>query len=1408
MLNKRSSIAGKMPKVFELEYGELAINYAEGKEFLSVLNSASAVTTFDNTTSYPKGDNGEGGTQINYDAVALKGAETAETSLVSGFHSAALGHELQTSNQGEVAVGQFNETDEGVLFSVGKGTDAANRANALTVKSDGTTSVDSLYINNGDDVTLVINGDEINLSDYIESVQVEIDDELSSSSTHPVQNKVIYEALDEIKGVIVDDELVTARALNDLNDRIDSIHVDIDIDSELSSSSTNPVENQAITKVIADNERAIAAALTGLDGRVSENAQNIANTYNKSQVDNMIDGVRVTVDNVLSTASTNPVQNAVITQALNSIEVGVDISQEAGNLIEEKSDGIYASNAGILQNAADIAELSGNVIDNEYVVSSALNDLKLDLDEQAALIDALEGSNHTHNNKNVLDSITAIDSTLSTASTNPVQNAAIASALNSKADASDLSDYLHKTGDTVGSIEVTTTGSTGTGGGGFKISTAQGQDKGFTVAVKTGSSEYAYTNIISASTDNNGNAIVTLGNSTGFNDNNRIELNGKVRNFVAGSGNKRVVEAEVGTTESSDSQEYAMVFDGDIAKAEYNTTSRKWDITDKFVTEGQFGSDFSIDATTGIISVTGGTTPVSEATTAGTGVVRIASSTADTGATYVVPSMDLLSTSYIKKGGDSTTGAYQFNGEFLIGSLENHNVRVSAVTTPSLTVFGATSFVFGHQYVDVVGGGTRVQGETMVIYANRYDAQEEPDTYVYGGLYKSKTRDQYGHLAMNAEDTVSYVTEEDYASTTKAGVIKVGSGLAIDSNGFLTASGGGGTTPYSPGDGISIANNTISVNPAGTGLTTNFVGKTQYATTAQTGVVKIGTGLSVANDGTISVTGAGQTYTNGEGLNLSNNTFSVKLHSDTVGSDTTTKGLGFENGELVPRIGSGLTYSSNIGGNEDNKIIVNLGDHLAYSSDYTKIDVKLSAIATSSTMTNAFASKSAFDTHTGDTNAHVTTAQTSAWDAKVGATDYATISKAGIVKVGTGLAVDSTGTISVTGGGGGGVTVDSTLSTSSTNPVQNAVITTELDNKADASALDNYLPITGGSVGKFELTVTGTAWNQNGVEITTPQQKPFVLYTDPSQAIYTISAYTDSNDVKHIGLNGAIEFKDPSYVTSDLNFGAPSSRYAKIGAQNGGDTKFFINGDIAKATYNDTTKTWSNEDKFITESKIGTGLSVGNDGTISVTGGGVTVDSALSTGSTNPVQNKVITAALDGYLPKTGSSATAFTMSTNDFVIKDGNNEDKIFLSGATQTGSNAYNLSIGTASKPITLVHIKGTLSADTISASTLYTENGTVSTSDRSLKDNIESICECDSEKLFNVDLKSFTMKDDKEGRKRYGVIAQDLEEAGLNELVYTNEESKLKAVDYTGLLILKVSQLEKEIEKLKKKLDKLDK
>lgn len=91
---------------------------------------------------------------------------------------------------------------------------------------------------------------------------------------------------------------------------------------------------------------------------------------------------------------------------------------------------------------------------------------------------------------------------------------------------------------------------------------------------------------------------------------------------------------------------------------------------------------------------------------------------------------------------------------------------------------------------------------------------------------------------------------------------------------------------------------------------------------------------------------------------------------------------------------------------------------------------------------------------------------------------------------------------------------------------------------------------------------------------------------------------------------------------------------------------------------------------------------------------------------------------------------------------------------------------------------------------------------TSDERLKENINPITD-DVEKIKKVELKEFNLKSDKNKTKSYGVIAQDLENVGLNNLVVEDSDG-YKAVDYTALLILKIKELENKIKELENKIN----
>ena len=101
-----------------------------------------------------------------------------------------------------------------------------------------------------------------------------------------------------------------------------------------------------------------------------------------------------------------------------------------------------------------------------------------------------------------------------------------------------------------------------------------------------------------------------------------------------------------------------------------------------------------------------------------------------------------------------------------------------------------------------------------------------------------------------------------------------------------------------------------------------------------------------------------------------------------------------------------------------------------------------------------------------------------------------------------------------------------------------------------------------------------------------------------------------------------------------------------------------------------------------------------------------------------------------------------------------------------------------------------------------TVTSTSGMYTSSDRDLKENIEYVNGGDIHKASMITFKTFNYKADASKRKTYGVIAQEIEEIGLNELIHFDEDGK-RAVDYTGLLILKVLQLEKEIKSLQFKL-----
>ena len=152
------------------------------------------------------------------------------------------------------------------------GTTAADARKALGVPSMDTASTSANGLMSSDDKNK-LNGVDEGANNTV------VDDELSSFSTNPVQNKVVNEAIVEING-----------KLNGIEDGANKTIVD----EALSETSTNPVQN----KVINEHLTTISKKLDGVDEGAT----------------------KTIVDEELSATSTNPLQNKVISALLTALE--------------------------------------------------------------------------------------------------------------------------------------------------------------------------------------------------------------------------------------------------------------------------------------------------------------------------------------------------------------------------------------------------------------------------------------------------------------------------------------------------------------------------------------------------------------------------------------------------------------------------------------------------------------------------------------------------------------------------------------------------------------------------------------------------------------------------------------------------------------------------------------------------------------------------------------------------------------------------------------------------------------------------------------------------------------------------------------------------------------------------------
>ena len=127
-----------------------------------------------------------------------------------------------------------------------------------------------------------------------------------------------------------------------------------------------------------------------------------------------------------------------------------------------------------------------------------------------------------------------------------------------------------------------------------------------------------------------------------------------------------------------------------------------------------------------------------------------------------------------------------------------------------------------------------------------------------------------------------------------------------------------------------------------------------------------------------------------------------------------------------------------------------------------------------------------------------------------------------------------------------------------------------------------------------------------------------------------------------------------------------------------------------------------------------------------------------------------------------GTSRGGIDWNTGDFIIRNSSDDELLKLNYSTKNATLVGNV-----------------------------TATNFILSSDKRLKNNVEEV----DNKHIDVNWKTFEMNSN-QGQKRYGVIAQELEEVHP-EFVRTNDEG-MKSVAYVDLLIAKISELESRLEK----------
>lgn len=231
---------------------------------------------------------------------------------------------------------------------------------------------------------------------------------------------------------------------------------------------------------------------------------------------------------------------------------------------------------------------------------------------------------------------------------------------------------------------------------------------------------------------------------------------------------------------------------------------------------------------------------------------------------------------------------------------------------------------------------------------------------------------------------------------------------------------------------------------------------------------------------------------------------------------------------------------------------------------------------------------------------------------------------------------DSNGNVTINVGSGSGtggtnITVDSTLSSASTNPVQNKVIYAALNNKLDKNGTATYAACD--SSGNIISSTYARKKELSGYVKSINNVKP-----DGAGNVNISSSGGGSN----ITVDFTLDSTSSNAIANKAVYAALNNKLDKNG------TAMYASRDSSGNVFGSTYATKTELSKCVKSINNLTPDSSGNVN-ISTSSGGtnITVDTALSGTSNNAISNKAVYEALSGKLDKTGTAAAA-TKATQD----------------------------------------------------------------------------------------------------------------------------------------------------------------